>query len=207
MNTEVLNKVIVTEVKESQYGKLQAALRYAEDSLVAGDANSELFSASELGKTSYVSVRMDWVEVPAGSTIESVTAQLAKFPKARIQRKLSLKPILNARQEAVIINGLSDEAFEDFKKTHGIVADEWNEECAKALLTTIANAQKVVYGENNTEGKPADELVLYKGQVQYRVTQLNTAGEADIDLRKGQTFNLDMMLADNPANVGQTVAP
>lgn len=205
MENQVLNKVIVTEIGKNQFGKNQATLKYSEEAYTQDNSRSQLFSASELGKTTFISNRVDFIEVPEDSTIETIQTMIDKYPKARIKRTLSTKPVISNVQEAVLKNGLKGEAFEDFKATHSIVADEWNEECAVALLQKIAEAQLVKYGENNTEGKPADELVLYNGKPQYRITRFDLDGGEDIDKRDGIAKRISLILADNPAFVEEKV--
>lgn len=205
METPVLNKVIVTEVKENQFGKLQATLKYSTSSLTVDNSRDQLYSVAELGKTAYISNRIDWIEVPAGATVESVQADLDKHPLARIARKISSKPILSNVQEQVLFNGLSGEAFEDFKKVNGIEAEAWNQDCANIMFAKIKDQQIVRYGEGNTEGKPADEPVLYNGQIQYRITRLSLKGEPDIDKRDGVAKHISLEIADNPAYVAPEV--
>lgn len=205
METTIKNKVVVEKVEANQFGAMQAQLRFIASGLTGSLYRSQLFTAEELGKESYDNTRVDWIEVPKDSTVESVQSLIDQYPKARITRYLSSKPIIDAPQEAVLYNGLRGDAFEDFKKTHGIVADEWNQECATALLNKIVQSQIVRYGENNSEGKPADELVLHNGKAQYRITRFNIEGDPDIDKRDGVAKLISLELADNPNYVAENV--
>lgn len=166
-------KVIVDRIEESkvQSGVFQAMLRM-EVHRVQGENNlrSSLFSAEELGKETFIEKRVDFIDVPKGATVEEVQARIDSLPNARIYRALSDKPIMSNSQIGTIQNGLSGEAFENFKQVHGIEADSWNDECRQALLTNIANNQMVRYGEN-FEGKDAQEPVLRNGKPQYRITR------------------------------------
>lgn len=200
------NRVIVEAIVDNKFrtGAKQAQLRYVTDGLTKSNLKDSLFSAEEVGKQVFESARVDFIDVPADSTIESVQAKLDQYPDARIYRILSSKPIIDNVREQVLNNGLKGERFEEFKAEHGITADAWNQECATALLTQIANSQKVVYGENNTEGKPADEPVLHEGKFQYRVTYLSLTGQGDVDKRDGVAKLISLELADNPS-VKETV--
>lgn len=74
-------------------------------------ANSEgLFAESEYGldpEEPFKSVRVAWIDVPKGTTIEQVQARIDAMPKARIKRIMSLKPILSPEQIAGIEKGLT----------------------------------------------------------------------------------------------------
>lgn len=205
METTRKNKVIVDKVEENMFGKMQAQLRYVQTTGGGSNLRSQLFTNEELGKVSFDSTRMDWIEVPKDSTVESVQTLINKYPQARITRYLSSKPIIEENQKAVLYNGLSGEQFEDFKKTNGIEAEEWNQECANVLLKKISDSQIVRYGEGNDEGKPADEPVLHNNKVQYRITRFNIEGLADVDKREGVAKLVSLELAENPAYVGSEV--
>lgn len=201
------NRVIVDSIVDNKFkeGAKQAMLRYVTDGLTKSNLKDSLFSDEELEKQIFESNRVDFIDVPKTATVESVQAELDKHPNARIYRILSSKPVIDNVREQVLMNGLRGDRFEEFKTEHGITADAWNQECATALLNQIAKSQLVVYGENNSEGKPADELVLHNGKQQYRVTYLSLKGQLDIDKRDGIAKLISLELADNPAVVEETV--
>lgn len=203
------SKIKVEKIVDNRFkdGHKQAQLRM--EVTTGGGGNnlrSDLFSNEELGRETFTEQRVDWIDVPSDATVETVEAVLTNYPSARIFKILSNKPELSDNQERVITYGLSGEAFEEFKATHEIEAEEWNEECAAKMLQVIADSQVVRYGENNTEGKPADEPVLdRKGQLQYRLTLFSKDGQKDIDKRSGVAMLSSLPLADNPAYVAETV--
>lgn len=101
--------------------------------------------------------RVAWIDVPMGSTEESVAAKLESFPNATLYKVLSNKPILTDSQ------------------VYGI----------NAKLTTadiIGNRQVVRYSEKDALN--AGKLVLdNNGKVQYRAIFFRAAGSEDIDQR------------------------
>lgn len=198
-------KVVVDSIVDNRYrqGEKQAMIRMEVHTGGSGNnLKDSLYTAEELGRQTFVEKRVDWLDVKPTDTVESVQALIDSFPKARIYKILSNKPVFNDNQKRVIKYGLQGEAFEEFKTTHGIVADEWNQECADKMEKIIADSQIVRYGENNTEGKPADEPVLdRKGQIQYRLTLFNKSGREDIDLRTGVPVLGSLALAENPSYV------
>ena len=200
------NQVIVAEIRDHKFktGEKQAMLRYTTDGLTKSNLKDSLFTAEELGKQVFESNRVTFIDVPKDATIESVQAKLDQYPSARIYRILNTKPIVDNVMQQVLFNGLRGEAFDNFKATHNIVAEEWNQECANTLMTSITAAQLVVYGENNTENKPADEPVLFEGKKQYRVTYLSLEGQPDIDKREGVAKLISLELGVNPL-VAETV--
>ena len=96
-----------------------------------------------------------FLDVPEGSTVESVKERLSKFPNATLYRILSNHPILTDKQQYAIDNGIRTK--EEF-----------------------ANSQVVKYGE----GEHAGELILdQNGKVQYKATFLSTTDKEDVDRR------------------------
>jgi hypothetical protein len=73
-------------------------------------ANSDgLFTEDEYGLETldFESTKVAFIDVPKGSTIESVQAKLDSAPNCRIQKIMSMKPILSEAQEAAIKKGLT----------------------------------------------------------------------------------------------------
>ena len=68
-----------------------------------------LFSAKEYGLETkdFSGKKVCWIDVPKGTTAEQVQARIDALPKARIQRILSMKPILSENQKAAIEKGLT----------------------------------------------------------------------------------------------------
>lgn len=101
-------------------------------------------------------VRVAWIDVPLGSTVESVVAKLNQFPKATLYKVLSNKPILNDSQIYAIANDLT---------TKDIIGDR----------------QVVRYPKNHED---AGSLVLdNNGKIQYRVVCFKTTTVEDVDAR------------------------
>lgn len=115
--THVFNKITVDKVEDHKYKKdlMQAQLRQVvsvtyPSTRVGNSLSDNLFDVEDFnltaGKT-YESNRIAWVNVPKGSTMESVVAQLAKLPNARLQRILASEPILSEEQKQGIKAGLT----------------------------------------------------------------------------------------------------
>ena len=132
---------------------------------VSNNLQDNIFGLEEFGADfvtePYVSTRVNvaFMDVPETSTIETVKAKLALFPKATLYRIMANKPILNSNQEYAIKQGLK--TMDDF-----------------------ANAQAVKYGQDDDKGHVKGNLILDKhGKVQYKVTYFSTTEKEDMDLR------------------------
>ena len=127
---------------------------------VSNNLQDNPFSTSEFGfsENEYTAqeTRVVWVEVPVGSTVESVAAKLASLPDANIYKMLANKPILSDNQLYAI----------------------------GAKLTTkdiIADKQVVRYPTGHPQ---AGQIILDpQGKVQYKATYFKTTAMADQDLR------------------------
>lgn len=51
--------------------------------------------------------RVAWIDVPVGSTVESVLARLKEFPEAHLYRVLGNKPVITDNQKYAIENGIT----------------------------------------------------------------------------------------------------
>ena len=137
------------------------------DFRVKNDAKGKMniFSLDEFGfkedKYESTETRVAWIDVPANSTVESVTEKLKSFPKARINKYLSNSPILSDTDKYAIDNP-------------DLEVD----------LDTFANRQVVRYGANHEN---AGELILDRnGKVQYRRNAFSPSGAADVDIRSAE---------------------
>jgi hypothetical protein len=101
--------------------------------------------------------RVAWIDVPVGSSIETVSAKLAEFSGATLYRILSSRPIIADTEQNAINNPDMD-----------------------VTLDVFANRQAVRYPENHAE---AGKLALINGKVQYRKVAFSVTDKADMDLR------------------------
>jgi hypothetical protein len=127
---------------------------------VSNNFQDNPFSTSEFGfsENEYTAqeTRVVWVEVPVGSTVESVAVKLAILPDANIYKMLANKPILSDNQLYAIGAGLT---------TKDIIADK----------------QVVRYPTGHPQ---AGQIILDpQGKVQYKATYFKTTAMADQDLR------------------------
>lgn len=127
---------------------------------VSNNLQDNPFSTSDFGfsENEYTAneTRVVWVEVPVGSTVESVAAKLATLPDANIYKMLANKPILSDNQVYAIGAGLT---------TKDIIADK----------------QVVRYPTGHPQ---AGQIILDpQGKVQYKATYFKTSAMADQDLR------------------------
>ena len=174
-STIVFGNIEVAELKVSDFqkkGTKTAVLKQTVKTTslypaksVSNNLQDNIFSLEEFGADfvgePYVSERTNvaFMDVPETSTIETVKAKLALFPKATLYRIMANKPILNSNQEYAIKQGLK--TMDDF-----------------------ANAQAVKYGQDDDKGHVKGNLILDKhGKVQYKVTYFSTTEKEDMDLR------------------------
>lgn len=116
------SKITVDSVGPSlNVKKHQAQIRQTVTALYPGarannSLSDKLFEPENFGLgESYDEVRVTWIPVPIGTTIEEVQAKLAKHPNARLVRTLSLNPILSEEQIQAMEQGVSDKTMEDYK--------------------------------------------------------------------------------------------
>lgn len=129
-----------------------------------GNSHSDsIFSENDFGfeeGQSFESTRVGWMDVPLNiegkKGVKEVEKLLAKFPKAKLYRVLSLEPILTSEQRNWMMNLDTKTEREDF-------------------LALIKERQSV----KNSDG----DIVPYKGQTQYAVNYFSKEGKADIDTR------------------------
>ena len=124
IRTEVSKSgLTVSRVYEGMYqkeGTLTAELRqeiktdsFYPSKSVANNMQDNIFGTSDFGFTeqeySNTEKRVAWIDVPMGSTVESVTAKLANFPNAHLYRVLANEPILTDSQAYAIAPTNGDE--------------------------------------------------------------------------------------------------
>ena len=162
--------IVVAEIKVSDFQKAGTKTAVLKQTIttvssyptksVTSDMQDNIFGLEDFGfeKQDFTTTRVNvaFIDVPESATIESVTAQLAKFPNASLYRVLSNSPILTNNQKYAIENNLK--TMDDF-----------------------ANSQVVRYGENSEN---AGQLVLDQyGKIQYKAIYFASQGHEDIDLR------------------------
>lgn len=117
------------------------------------------FSNSEFGfsEQQYSSEerRVVWIDVPTGSTEQTVAAKLATLPEATIYKILANHPILSDNQNYAIKAGLT-------------------------TIDIIADRQAVRYPEGHPQ---AGALILNNGKPQYKATFFKATAKADEDMR------------------------
>lgn len=99
--------------------------------------------------------RVVWIDVPVGSTVESVVAKLQALPEATIYRILANRPILSDSQNYAISAGLT-------------------------TMEAIADKQAVRFPQGSEK---AGQLILKDGKPQYKATFFKSTAKADEDLR------------------------
>ena len=123
--------------------------------------------------------RVAWVDVPTGSTIESVVAKLAALPDANIYKILANEPILSDNQEYGINAGLTSKE-------------------------AIADRQAVRYPDGHPQ---AGTLILdTNGKVQYKATFFKSTAKADEDLRTADPADFYATSAMNAELAGIAVS-
>lgn len=102
--------------------KHQAQVRQIVTSLYPGARGSNslsdgLFQDSEFGVgEAFEEVRVTWIPVPIGTTVEAIQAQLAKHTNARLVKTLSLYPILSEEQRNAMATGISSKTLADYEE-------------------------------------------------------------------------------------------
>lgn len=126
---------------------------------VSNNMQDNPFSTADFGfsEQEYTSdeKRVAWVDVPVGSTIESVIAKLASLPTATIRKILANRPIITDSQNYAITAGLTS-------------------------MEAIADKQAVRFPDNHPQ---AGQLILHNGKPQYKATYFRNTATEDQDLR------------------------
>lgn len=99
--------------------------------------------------------RVVWIDVPTGSTVESVVAKLATLPSATIYRILANHPIISDSQDYAIKAGLTS-------------------------MEVIADKQAIRYPDGHAE---AGKLILKNGKPQFKGNFFKATACEDQDLR------------------------
>lgn len=205
---ENLNSVVVSREKITvdaivdsfKNGLKEAQLRQLintayPSAIISNELQDSLYSKEELGVKDkvYTNARVAWIPVAEGKTAEEVQEDLDKHVNACLYRIISHHPITNRNQKRVIQSGLSGTAFEDFKETHSLDKEEWDEECSKIVYDLIEQRQLVVYGEGNDQGKDADEPILFNGKKQYKIICFSMTSKKDEDRRGEEKQDIPSM--------------
>jgi hypothetical protein len=170
---------LTAEVKQTVTNK-----SYYPSKSVSNNMQDNPFSTAEFGfaEQEYTSTekRVAWVDVPVGSTIESVIAKLATVPEATIYKILANHPILSDNQEYGINAGLTSKEL-------------------------IADKQAVRYPEGHAQ---AGVLILdAAGKPQYKATFFKSTAKADEDLRNADPadFYATAIMKAELANATQSI--
>lgn len=138
---------------------------------VSNEMQDNIFDVSEFGiaETHYDSVenRVSWIPVPLNTTVESVKAQIAKFPSATNYKVLASKPVMTSDQVRAVAAGLT---------TVAIIA---NRQVLRYPATT-PNAGKLILDAN---GKPQYRHIYFsrtaKEDCDWRVKDMKTSKAED----------------------------
>jgi hypothetical protein len=145
---------LTAEIKQTITAK-----SYYPSKSVSNNMQDNPFSTAEFGfsEKEYVATekRVAWVDVPTGSSVESVIAKLATLPNASIYKILANHPILSDNQQYGINAGLTTK-------------------------DSIADKQVVRYPEGHPQ---AGALILKDGKPQYKATFFKSEAKEDEDLR------------------------
>lgn len=166
-----VSELVVNRVYKSDFqkeGTLTAELKqvvkttsFYPTKSVANSLNENVFAMEDFGfkEKDYDNneTRVAWIDVPEGSTIESVKEKLTKFPDACLYRILSNRPSIADTEQYAIENP-------DLEVT----------------IDTFANRQVVRLPESDEN---AGNLALYNGKPQYRRIAFSKSKKADVDLR------------------------
>ncbi len=162
---ELIKAHIRSPKKEQAQLRMKVISTYPE-AKAGNSLNDSIFESKDFGfgdGQTFEENRVGWIDIPKGTTIEAVRSMMKHYPNARIYRVLSLEPILSEEQRSAMANGIS-------KDTDGNTIN-------------MAYYKKVQMVRPNSE---SDELLLFKGSVQYRVTAFSRDGKEDMDLREDQ---------------------
>lgn len=184
--------IMVERVYKSDFqkeGTLTAELRqvvttksFYPSKSISNSLNENIFSIQDFGfeETDYENkeTRVAWIDVPVGSTKESVQKQLDNLKEATLYRILSNRPIIADTEQYAIDNPEME-----------------------TTIDTYANRQVVRYPkEHEQEGS----LVVTEGKVQYRRVAFSKGAKADVDLRNSDLADV-YMSAEIKAEVNGTV--
>ena len=157
--------VVVSEIRKSDYkDEFKAILKqtvkttsYYPTKSVSNEFQDNIFDLEDFGITSepYESERVSvaFLTVPEGTTVESLTKKLERFPDACVYRILSNSPILTQAQERSIKIG--QKTYDDYANTQ--------------VIRSGGEDSKLVLDKN--------------GKVQYKVVFFSSTEKADIDKR------------------------
>jgi len=181
--THEKGEITVDDVYTSQFQKpksLTAQLRQVitttfeyPERQISNDMQDSLFEMSEFGferlKITSHENRIAFIDVPLGSTKESVTSMLKPLTDACIYKVLANEPILTSDQQRGIDAGLTTKDI-------------------------IANSQAIRYSEGATDRETGEDvggdLILRNGRIQYRAVFFKKTTTPDIDRRttEGEVF-------------------
>lgn len=169
----VKSKIVVSRVYTSEFqkeGTLTAELKqtiatkaYYPSKSVTNSLNDNIFSTTDFGfseqEFSTTETRVAWIDVPLGSTIESVQTRIDAMKDLTLYRIMSNKPIIADTEQ------------------YAIDSPELN-----VTVDTIANRQVVRYPDNH-ETNPGEIILDVHGKVQYRRIAFSKTLKEDQDKR------------------------
>lgn len=129
---------------------------------VSSNLSDNIFGVDDFGFSTqdFTSERVDvaWINVPIGSTVETVAQKLKNFPDATLYRIVGNRPIISDNQQYAIDQGLT-------------------------TLDNFANSQVIRHGSDDVDGKWAkNDLVIDDlGRPVYKACFLSTTKKSDIN--------------------------
>jgi len=168
-------QLVVSRVYKSDYqkaGTLTAELKqtittksFYPTKSISNSLNGNIFSTTDFGFTdqeySADETRVAWIDVPVGSTVDTVKAKLASFPQAGLYKIMSNHPIISDTEQ------------------YAINSDELNVD-----LDTFAKRQAVRYPDAS---EYAGQLVSDpNGKLQYRRVAFSAIAMDDVDQRTAE---------------------
>lgn len=171
-HNQVVGSISVSRVYASEYqkeGALTAELKqtietqsFYPSKSVSNSLNANIFSTQDFGfeekQFDSSETRVAWIDVPMGSTPETVMAKLQSIPDATLYKILSNRPILSD-SDVYAVNSSELQVTND----------------------SIANRQAIRYGANHPD---AGKLVLdVNGKIQYRRVCFSLTKMEDQDKR------------------------
>ena len=176
-NTQIRKQVVtgtinVSRVYQSDFqkeGTLTAELKqtietesFYPSKSVTNSLNQNIFSTADFGfeekKFDSSETRVAWIDVPTGSTVESVMGKLQSAPNATLYRIMSNKPILADSDKYAIDNPELQVTMDDYAKRQAVRFGDTHPDAGKLVL------------DNN-------------GKIQYRRIAFSLNKVADVDSR------------------------
>ena len=158
------NKKMTAELKQTVTTK-----SFYPSTQISNNLSGNIFTTADFGFTdtehTNSSIRVSWIDVPLGSTVESVTAKLAEYPQATLYTLMGNRPFITDAQDYSIKSPEID-----------------------LTLDHIAN-QQVIRGRKDNSEELEIKLDSRTGKIQYRMVGFSAVAKEDIDVRDSDPTN------------------